>query len=101
MAGRKIHDERDALDCLERFEHSGLTFREWVKRQGVDGRSLQCWRMSLAKRRRSVRLVEVVTEVEVTMPARYLVRTGPFEVEVGDDFDGGTLARLLEVVAAC
>jgi hypothetical protein len=32
---------------------------------------------------------------------RYLVRCGKLAVEVDDDFDEATLARLLRVVAAC
>jgi hypothetical protein len=37
----------------------------------------------------------------VATPARYIVRTGGYEVEVGDDFDSSTLVRLLDVVASC
>jgi len=33
--------------------------------------------------------------------ARYLVRVGAFAVEVGDDFDEATLARLVRVLGAC
>lgn len=102
MPGRKIRDERDALDCLARFERSGLEFREWVRRNQVDGRSLNCWRMSIQSKRRPVRLVELVTEPTLAASsARYLIRSGAFEVEVGADFDQDTLFKLLEVVAAC
>jgi hypothetical protein len=102
MPGRKIRDEKDALTCLEHCERSELGFREWARHNGVDGRSLHCWRLALAKRQQSVRLVELVTETEpVATPARYIVRTGGYEVEVGDDFDSSTLVRLLDVVASC
>ena len=102
MPGRKIRDERDALECLDRFERSGLEFREWVRRNDVDGRSLQCWRMSLEKRRRELRLVELVTEQTPEQAhTRYVIRTGSFEVEIDENFDQDTLFRLLEVVAAC
>ena len=104
MPGRKIRDERDALDCLARYERSGLEFREWLRRNHVDGRSLQCWRIAIENKRPPVRLVELVTEPQPAAPAskaRYLIRTGAFEVELGADFDQDTLFKLLEVVAAC
>lgn len=103
MPGRKIRDERDALDCLDRYERSGLDFRDWVRLHEVDGRSLHCWKLSLEKKRpRPLRLVELVPDrPPASKPTAYLIRCGEFAVEVGGDFDQETLARILEVVAAC
>jgi hypothetical protein len=108
---RKIRDEADALACLERLEQSGLPLATWAQRSGIDGRSLHCWRMKLDKRRKKHRaplaLVELVTQPEPSPPestpsgSRYLVRIGDFEIEVQDDFEPTTLARLLEVVVSC
>lgn len=100
MARRKIRDEEDAVACLESYERSRLTVREWARRNGVDGRSLHCWRLNLGERRRPTRLVELVTEAR-PVAARYVVRARGLEIEVGDDFDQRTLARLLDVVASC
>lgn len=112
MAGRKIENEEDAVDCLMRVDRSGLELHEWVRRHGIDGRSLHCWRLNFERRGRQVpeanlaqnvsRMVELVTdERKPPTDARYLIRSGIFEVEVRDDFDDDTLSRLLAVVATC
>lgn len=104
MAGRRIRDEAEARASLAAAERSGLVRKEWARREGVDARSLNAWRMNLARRQRAVRLVELlptVETVEVERSARYLVRRGDVEVEVGDDFKDATLRRLLEVIATC
>lgn len=102
MAGRKIRDEADAVQCLDAQCASGLALAEWAMRHGIDGRSLNSWRMNLSRRgtaRRAPRLVELVASGGPT--ARYTVRCGRLAVEVGDDFDQETLFRLLQVVASC
>ncbi|MDX1644727.1 MAG: hypothetical protein R3244_10255 [Thermoanaerobaculia bacterium] len=104
MPGRKIRDRADAVNCLARLERSGQSLVDWVRDNEVDGRSLQCWRMSLSRQSKPTGVVELVADAEPTSTAgnaRYLIRRGGFEVEVGDDFEQGTLFRLLEVVAAC
>jgi hypothetical protein len=100
MTRRKIRDEDDAVACLESYERSGLALRDWAQRNGVDGRSLHCWQLNLGERRRPMQLVELVPESR-PVSARYVVRAWGFEIEVGDDFDQRTLARLLDVVASC
>ncbi|MBX3219016.1 MAG: hypothetical protein KF795_00775 [Labilithrix sp.] len=105
---RKIVDERDARACLSSVARSGETLRAWAKRHHVDGRSLNAWKRNLARwtttplPRRKARLVELVP-VSRTAPEarRYLVRVGEAALEVGDDFDAGTLRRLIEVLRAC
>lgn len=55
---------------------------------------------AVAKR---VELVELIAAP--SMPVRatpgYTVRVGKLGIEVGDDFDAGTLRRLVAVLAAC
>jgi hypothetical protein len=104
MAGRKIRDEADARACLAGVGASRLGLAGWARREGVDGRSLNLWRMNLARRaaRSGPRLVELVPRPEPTpRAARYVVRRGELAVEVGEDFDEDVLFRLLQVVAAC
>ena len=98
MAGRRIRDEADARACLAAVEASGLGRAEWARREGIDARSLNVWRMNLSRKRAPARLVELVPTVRA---ARYVVRCGHLEVEIGDDFNEATLFRLLQVVAAC
>lgn len=106
---RKIVDERDARACLSSVARSGQTMRAWAKRHRVDGRSLHAWQRNLSRRGTAAstpghkaRLVELVPMSQMSPSARrYVVRVGEASVEVGDDFDAGTLRRLLEILRAC
>lgn len=107
MAGRRIRDEGDARACLASADASGLGRAAWARRHGVDGRSLNAWRLNLARRigqgelRPPVRLVELVPTVPMSPAPRYLVRCGRFEVELDDGFEEEVVERLLRVVAGC
>lgn len=105
MAGRKILDEAEARRCLAKATASGLGLSAWARREGLDGRSLNTWRLNLARRESAPavqRLVELIpVDAASAVPTGYRVRCGRFIVEVGDDFDAGTLGRLLRTVAAC
>jgi hypothetical protein len=104
---------------------AGIKATEWTRANGIDGRSLNAWRMNLArrdacasaqKRRRprpapgsSMRgLVELVpTRLAASIPAattdpgRYVLQVGGVRIELGDDFAEATLRRLLEVLRSC
>lgn len=101
---RKIVDEKDARACLAAVARSGETFGEWTRKHGVDGRSLHSWKRNLARRRGAPsgskpRLVELVPVAKASSSTRrYVVRVGDASVEVGDDFDAGTLRRLVGVL---
>jgi len=112
---RKIRDEADARACLAAARKSGLAQTAWCRTSGVDGRSLRAWSLNLARgaagRRRKttskasiarrVELVELVaaTSAPTRSSARYTVRVGELGIEVGDDFDAGTLRRLVAALA--
>jgi len=104
---RKVVDHNDAEELLDEWEGSGMEFRAFCARVGVDGRSLQCWRQNLGRRdppAASPRLVELVRPViggEPRPAATYRVVVGDIAVEVGDAFRDDTLARLLAVVVRC
>jgi hypothetical protein len=119
--GRKIEDELEARHCLSAAEASGLAHRAWAREQGIDARSLNMWRVILARsgstptqrRRRSKRaevaatqLVELVPASDASAagsgkPARYVLNVDGARVEFGDDFSAPTLRRVLEVLRAC
>lgn len=104
MAGRKIRDVAEARTSLDAAEASGMTRAQWARANGIDGRSLNAWRLNLARRSPAtsrLRLVELVpaTPSRTTVPLR--VRCGPFVVEVDADFDEVALTRLLTVVSSC
>jgi transposase-like protein len=106
MAGRKIRDEVDARECLEAAAHSGVSRRQWAHDHGVDARSLNAWRMNLARRgqRRQpgLRLVELVPAGVASKASRPLVvRCGPWSVEVTPEVDEELLATVLGVIATC
>lgn len=106
MARRKIVDREDAQRCLADVRRSGLSLREWAREHGVDGRSLNAWRVTMERNstRRVKGELELVELVPIAAPkndALYVVRCGAFAVEVDPRFEERTLGRLLRVVASC
>ena len=104
MAGRRIRDATEARACLSAARTSGMERSEWAREHGIDGRSLNAWRLNLERAHlpgrsgAGVRLVELVA---ASSPSQYVIRFGGFAVEVDEDFDDATLHRLLRVVSAC
>lgn len=124
-AQRKITNEREARKCLAAARAAGQEVGRWARAHGLDGRSLNAWRMNLARRGggeararrpnarppaarrvgspRGFGLVELVP-VPAPRPAtagRYTVSVGDLRLEFGDDVDAGTLRRVLAVLRAC
>jgi hypothetical protein len=102
MAGRKIEGEAEARRCLAAVESSTLSLADWARTQGIDGRSLNMWRVIFARHgiaRPAPRLVELVPSAP--RAASIVVRCGAFRVEVDEDFDQDVLHRVLQVLAAC
>jgi hypothetical protein len=117
---RKITDEREARRCLAAVAKAGNRVGAWARANGIDGRSLNAWRINLAKRaapeasrrvlaatamvvqpRGRPALVELVPVPPAKAAARYVVHVGRLRVAVSDDFDPATLRRLVEVLRAC
>jgi len=119
---RKVKDEHEARRCLVAARRTGESVGAWARAHGIDGRSLNAWRVNLARRgadpnptrprttaraatamvvRPRAALVELVSASPPGVTARYLVHVGEFRVEVGDDFAADTLRRIVEVVRAC
>lgn len=96
--GRKIRDIQDARTCLAAWEASDMALGAWARGQGIDGRSLHCWKLNLQERPRA-RLVELVPTPRAS--ARYTVRFDGIELELDDHFRDDTLERLLQVLTAC
>jgi len=107
---RRITDESEARGLLGEFEVSGLGMPEFCAQVGVDGRSLNCWRLNLGRRAeapstpsQSMRFLEVVIGAVAPpkpVPA-YRLHVGDVVIEVDDNFREDTLGRLLRVAAAC
>lgn len=115
---RKITDELDAQRCLAAARRAGEKIGAWARANGIDGRSLNTWRMNLERRgsrlpvraprppselakRSRAALVELVPARRPPTAGRYLVHVGGVCVEVGDDFDPGTLRRIVEALRPC
>jgi hypothetical protein len=107
MPLRKVRDADDAICCLNASTTSGEDRARWARRHGIDPRSLNAWRVNLARVGRVPavavpRLVELVPESPaVEERARYRVLCGGLAVEVDERFDEHVLRRLLAVVASC
>ncbi len=101
MARRKISGKSEAVALLEEWRSESVDFKVFCKERGIDGRSLQCWRMNFSRREpEPVRLLELTIPREENV-ACYQIRVGDFTVEVNDDFRDETLSRLLTVVGRC
>ena len=119
---RKVTDEHEARRCLAAARRTGESVGAWARAHGIDGRSLNAWRVNLARRgagpnptrprateqsptamvvRPRAALVELVSASPPGVTARCVVHVGEFRVEVGDDFAADTLRRIVEVLRAC
>ena len=105
---RKIVDERDARACLKAARAAGTSRLEWARAHGVDARSLNAWRINLARgegagrsRPDGMRLVELVPAAPTRSSARYVVRVAGADVEIDDDFREETLVRLVRALRSC
>lgn len=120
MEHRKIVDEREARALLAKARRSGADVGVVARSHGVDGRSLNAWKINLARgglragrpregrvpgRALARQLVELVPAV-VNVPApaigaRYTLRVAGVEVEFDDGFRADTLRRLLGALQSC
>ena len=78
MARRKIRDEHDAQSSLTAQLSSGLPLAAWCRQAGIDGRSLNMWRLQLARREARPRLSLV--EWLPAPPTANAIRDGLFSV---------------------
>lgn len=123
MGKRRVKDAQEARRLLAKAARFDGDLATFYRDEGVDGRSLNAWRKKFERgtkpasaprvRRSSPRrgksaarvgLVELVPTTEAAASAnraRYTVRVGGAEVEVGDDFEADTLRRLLETLGVC
>jgi len=107
MAGRRIVNEQDARRSLAAAKAIRGGLGAWARAHGIDGRSLNAWRVNLegrgATRVRAVapRLVELVPAAARVARAAYVLRVGGVELEVGDNFDEQTLRRLVGLLKLC
>lgn len=103
---RKIENEREARRCLSSASAAGLSCGEWAREHGIDGRSLNAWRINLSRPSserevQPLRLVELVPTPIERSDARYVVRVGVLAIELGADFDEDTLVRLVRALRSC
>lgn len=111
MSRRKIRDEGEARRCLAAQDASDLCRSAWTRRHGVDGRSLQGWRVRLRRRApielAELRVVELVPSRVVSPSAPpepsvgLSVHCGDFSVMVEPGFSEALLARVLTLMAQC
>lgn len=106
MAGRRVRNEADARACLASERAAGGDSTGWARAHGLDGRSLNAWRLNLGRRskssgRRAVTrspLVELVPAPAAKSEARYVLEIGGARLEFGDAFSVDTLRRVLQVL---
>lgn len=108
MAGRRIFNEQDARRCLAAARSSRGGLAAWARGHGVDGRSLNAWRVNLERRgttrvrAMAPKLVELVPVAPRVVPrGPYVLHVGSVELEVGGDFDEPSLRRLVGLLKSC
>jgi hypothetical protein len=108
MARRGIFDEQDARRCLAAAKAARGSGADWARAHGIDGRSLNAWRVNLSRRgvprarALAPRLVELVPATPpVSSAARYVLHVGGVELAVGDDFNEVGLRRLIALLKSC
>jgi hypothetical protein len=108
MAGRKLFNEQDARRCLLAAKSWPGGLGAWARAHGVDGRSLNAWRVNLDSRgavrvrTRAPRLVELIPTAPRVVPGpAFVLRIGGVELEVGDSFDERALRRLVGLLKSC
>ena len=100
MAGRKVQDEAEALAVMREAALCGLEPYEVATARGIDGRSMNAWRMTLERTGRLGQIVELVP-IPPEQPAVYRIHCGGRVLEVDDDFCAETLRELIAVVESC
>ena len=94
---------------LAAVKSSRADLATWSRAHGVDGRSLNLWRLNLSRRGapslravRPVRLVELVPALPRNLSrAPDVLRVGGVELEIGDQFDEQSLRRLVGLLKSC
>jgi len=102
---RKVMSRAEALELLGELDASGQALPVFCSDRGLDGRSLQCWRMNLMKKSPSTQAPSArgLRLVELALPAAqgsYRVLVGDVTIELDDAFREDTLSRLLNVMEA-
>lgn len=105
---RKVPNAETAQTWLDAAQRSGLTRAQWCAETGVDARSLQCWRIALARRaaRPAAQFLELVARpdrsaAQGALPPALRVHVGDVMIEVATGFHADSLAEVLRVVRAC
>lgn len=102
----------EARELLRRLIDSDLELSEFCAEHGIDGRSLNCWRRNMERHEatmvapqssasQGLRLVELVPTTSPRPPTTYRVHVGDVVIQLDDQFDDDTLARLVRVVTQC
>ena len=114
----KIGDESEARRCLRAAKLAGCGAGEWARAHGIDGRSLNAWKVNLARRgttashRRSkptapppahalIELVPTDSSGKLAAGGRYVLEVAGARVEFDDHCSVATLRRVLEALRSC
>ena len=106
MELRKVANRDEAIRFLNEAAASGLERAVWARQNGINARSLNLWRVHLAREQAArlppaLRLVELVAAPAAPKDVGVRVRCGAFVVELDSGFDDATLDRVLAAVGRC
>ncbi len=85
---------------------AGCDAVSWSRSNGVDARSLNCWRVNLDRRSKSasvgaIALVELVPTAPARVSGRYVLDLGVARLEFDDSCTVDTLRRVVTAVVGC
>ncbi|MEO0600012.1 MAG: hypothetical protein AAF211_01170 [Myxococcota bacterium] len=105
---RKVRDRTDAEALLEAWSSSGLSLRAFSAEQGLDGRSLNIWRVNLERQREprndvglGLQLIELVSCKAEPPSASYRMHVAGMVLELDDHFSEPTVQRLVRLLRSC
>lgn len=105
MAGRRILNEQDARRCLAAARSSQTGLAAWSRAHGVDGRSLNLWRLNLERRggprQGALKVVELVSASSSSARGPFRLHIRGVDLEVGADYDEQSLRRLVGLLKSC
>ncbi len=99
---RRIRNEVEARACLAKVIESGRPLAAWSREHGIDGRSLNTWKINIERREVAAlkpRFVELVPRASTS--ARYAVIVGDVRIEVDESLQPETLGRLVAALRSC
>jgi hypothetical protein len=88
-------------DHIDQWQSSGLTQKEYCRRNGFNWSTFHYWRKRLQEKTNAVTLVQVPVRKNIGVSSGReltLILTDRYKVYIGDNFNPSTLAKLVDTL---